>query len=323
MPKMSPAALVTRTALFTAIAPRLAKDAKINYNAIVNGITSKNYNARRNQIFAAATLACDGKLAKDADIQDLANLLDALSPDVENADQMSLDPNAGSPMAGAPIEGAPDGEPEDTLAKIKQYLEQQGVSPEIIDNLDAFMAEPSAPPPDQPATPPNGNGDVADCNDEDLPPPTGMDEEDDEEDKGEDEVIPSEQKGLDEMVPSEQKGLDKAFVSKDEMQKAIRTAHDAAINTQRRIRAAERTVRPWVGDVAMDSARNEYDVYRTALKALGRKDVDKLHHDALLPILENTPKPSANRPSPRVAADSAPEQSFAERFPFMDSIRIQ
>jgi hypothetical protein len=78
----------------------------------------------------------------------------------------------------------------------------------------------------------------------------------------------------------------------------------------------------------MDAARPS-DVYRTALKALGMdaKKVDKMHPDALLPVLEAQPRPGARRPNqggPRMAADAKIEGgSFAERFDFTKNITIQ
>jgi hypothetical protein len=119
-------------------------------------------------------------------------------------------------------------------------------------------------------------------------------------------------------------------VTKAAMDHAIRVAQDAAIRNQRAIRDAERFVRPWVGDIAMDSAMHPADIYRGALKAIGVRDADKLHPDALRPILEAQPKPGArvmyerqqNGRRPSVAQDSNVEvkTSFAERFP--DAMKI-
>jgi hypothetical protein len=365
--KLAPAAMVAKGALLTYLTPRLAQDAApLDYNSIVRGVTSKNFNSRKTDIIKTVKYATKGKLAKDADIQDLANLLDALSPSAGQADveggmmpqggggppPMQTEPNAGPPMGASPEE---DGEPEDVVAKIKAYLEQEGVSPEILQNLDAFLAEQgnpdpdlsgggSAPPPDnggggggggggeeQQSKDPNGNGGDQGMA-SNIPPPTaigGMDENEledcvsDEEEETEEERKKREE-AMDEVVPSEQSEP----VTKTAMDAAIKRAVARTVQTQKNIRAAERFVRPWVGDLAMDAARPS-DVYRTALKALGMDSakVDKMHPDALLPVLEAQPRPSVRRPNqggPRMAADAKIEGgSFAERFDFTKNITIQ
>jgi hypothetical protein len=302
MPKISPAALVARGALFTYIVPRLAQDAKFDYDAVVKDVTSKNFKEQKQPIIDAITAAKDKQiLAKDADISDLANLLDALSPQAEQADAMTLEPNSAVPARRTA--GEDDVDPEDTVSKIKAYLEEQGVSPEILANLDAFLAEPANPDPDTP-TP-------------------GEDEELDEEgkpkNKAEDGVIPEQQKNL---VTTG--AMDAAI--KKAVAAATKDATDRTLKTQREIRTAERFVRPWVGDMAMDAACPA-DVYRTTLKALGMdaKKIDEMHEDALLPVLEAQPKPSRqNQRDPKIAQDSKlPKETFAERFPFMKNVTVQ
>jgi hypothetical protein len=113
-------------------------------------------------------------------------------------------------------------------------------------------------------------------------------------------------------------------VSKAAMDHAIRVAQDAAIRNQRAIRDAERFVRAWVGDMAMD-ANHPADIYRGALKALGVKGADKVHPDALRPILEAQPRPGARQYQQQpgqngrrvFAQDSGVEVkgSFLDRFP--------
>jgi len=108
------------------------------------------------------------------------------------------------------------------------------------------------------------------------------------------------------------------FVTRDAMDRAIKLAQDRAVQNQRSIREAERFVRPWVGDMAMD-ARGPADIYRAALRALGVK-ADKMHPDALRPVLEAQPKPSARVARERqiqIASDAnvKVEGSFADRFP--------
>jgi hypothetical protein len=358
--KLTPAAMVARSALFTYLTPRLAADSRkgFNFNALVKGITSRNYRTARDIIADRVRTATDGKLAQDADINDLIQLLQALGPSAETADQTVSAPTAGAPPPtvappptmggggdqplagppdepGAPVEhigsgggmGGPLGgtedqttEPDDTVAQIKAYLEQEGVSADIINNLDAFLASQN-----------NGGGEgggdqATDQNEPDHLPrgeedlePRGSNESDlstDDNDFAEDEPVPTEQTvqggsmqrrpggetrsgnratGSDRIIPS---AHDRA-ISQNEAMHMIRTAQDKAIRNQRAIRDAERYVRPWVGDLAMD-ANSAADVYRQTLKILGVRGCEKMHADALRPVLDAQP-----RPSQRVARDRA------------------
>jgi hypothetical protein len=369
MPRMTPAALVTRSALFTYLSPRLAEDGALNFDTLVRGVTSKNYRAKRDAIQQAVTQATRGKLAQDADIQDLANLLDALSPSVGQADAqvmpnagppvqgmqqgpapamqggpppMQTPPNSGPPMAAQKGEGQDD-EKSDVVAKIKAYLEEEGVSPEILQNLDAFLAEegnpkpdvgdPSAPPPnggsappDDNDQPPSGDNDMAGFDEDALAGPTaigGLDEDDmDEEERkrreAEDEVVPNEQKDV--------TASDSKLVTRAAMDAAIRKAQADAIQTQKQVREAERFVRPWVGELAMDAAHPD-EVFRAALKAIGVAGADKMHRDALRPVLSAQPRPGSavqgNGGRRVMATDAKPEGSFHDRFPDAKNITVQ
>ena len=107
MAKLAPAALVARSALFTYLTPRLAQDSQINYTSLVTGVTSKSFRDKKADIVKSVRGATRGKLAQDADIMDLANLLDALSPSVEQADNEVM---GAPPAATAPNCRAADGE---------------------------------------------------------------------------------------------------------------------------------------------------------------------------------------------------------------------
>ncbi len=82
--------------------------------------------------------------------------------------------------------------------------------------------------------------------------------------------------------------------------------------------------KPWVGELAMDSIECAADVYRRALTVLGVKGADAMHADALRPVLEAQPRPGTANQERRqpLAADSAVEQSMAERFPHAAKIRV-
>jgi hypothetical protein len=363
MAKLSPAALVARTALWTYLTPRLAQDQKIDFDSLVRGVTSKNYNSRQREIFDNVQRAANGKLAQDADVQDLVNLLSAVGPEVNNADQTATLPaSAGVPMGGRPggsrdqLENLgphgvePGGElppqlrgnndqlpdlgplaaPGQTpggpaapgsvdqggaalLGRIKQYLMEQGVSPEIINNLDALAAAGDEAQDETDNYAPPGIEDPSGSSIDPTPLGEG--------------TLPGDQPEADDPEFPGSDAMPKNFVTRRAMDQAIRVAQDHAIRNQRQIREAERFVRPWVGELAMD-ANTPADVYRVALRALGVKGSDRMHADALRPVLEAQPRPSARVARDRqyqIATDSNghAEGSFADRFPDAAKIILQ
>jgi uncharacterized protein len=97
---------------------------------------------------------------------------------------------------------------------------------------------------------------------------------------------------------------------------ATTAATKAALSQAREINDAQKFVRPWVGDIAIacDSAT---DVFGAALKALGVKNVEKIHPSAYRTILENMPQPNARseRQLPHVAMDAAVADDYDKMFP--------
>jgi hypothetical protein len=157
--KFSPAAMVTRGALKAYIQPRLAQDAQPNCMTMIDrsiqGLTSKNFATSQKTIVSNLRRLTTGRLAMDIDITGLAALLSALKPEAESADAdqaPGLGQIASNPGGSAGPGMVQEGESEDVVAKIKAYLEEEGVAPEILNNLDAFLAE------HQPTNMPNGQG---------------------------------------------------------------------------------------------------------------------------------------------------------------------
>jgi hypothetical protein len=115
------------------------------------------------------------------------------------------------------------------------------------------------------------------------------------------------------IIPS---AKDNTVVTKKALDAAMAQARNQgaadAIRIQREIRAAERAIRPYVGDLAMahDSAEA---VYRTALTVLGVK-TEGVHPSAFQTILAMQPLAGARQPT-NLALDSAGAKGFAERFP--------
>jgi uncharacterized protein len=329
MPNLSPQVQrgIVYGSIWSYLQPRLAKDAQIDYRAIpFHMVSNGNFAKVRPAIEKAVRQASRGKLAQDADIKDLADLLNALSNG--NGAEPDYDQDL-SPMATAPGAAMPQGlkssdaEPEDTVAKIKEFLRGQ-VPDELLAQLDAFQvdtASPAPPPNGGPAPPPNNGEDRR----------AARDEDDDDKEKAEDEVTPMQEEVLKtdsgnsrvELKGNDRKGSDKKPATD------IKAAMDAAIRHERQnqkaIREAERFVRPWVGELpAMDAAGPE-DIYRTALKMCGVASADKMHVDALRPVLEAQPK-AGDQPRylpTTLASDGAPSQGFYDRFPTLKGIRVQ
>lgn len=121
------------------------------------------------------------------------------------------------------------------------------------------------------------------------------------------------------------KDKDKDMITKPAMDAAIAAAVKANTKTQTDLRAAERDVRSWIGEIAptmaFDSAAG---VYEHALKAL-KVDVTDVDPSAFKAILHAQPKPKrATRLETLMATDAKPEgaKSFEERFPAASRIVV-
>jgi hypothetical protein len=90
---MSRQALLASGALRAYLRPKLAADAKIDLNPILQPVTVKNWADQKPKIAAALDAALKDKLAKDADLADLLGMLDALEdvPEPVAADAESDD----------------------------------------------------------------------------------------------------------------------------------------------------------------------------------------------------------------------------------------
>lgn len=316
-------AAAAQGALLVFLKPKLAKDTKMPeirmaLDRALAPVTAKNYRSRKQSVVAAVKKITEGKLAKDASMEDLVKLLDAVD-DVDpleagTVDALETDPSTGLPMAAAKKEKH-EGEVEDAdpMSNLKGYLKGKGMSEDDIEGACNAVGKPS-------------------------PGDADMDEED-EEDEAEDDngkmAGEAGKGGLAGDEPPDFKGKPKiggGMVTKDEMSKAVKAAQQhaqdsitAAVRAERQsaadTREAERFVRPWIGDLAMahDSAEA---VYRTALTALG-KDVTGIHPTALRAVLEAQPQ-SNSRPQQRViASDSADAVAdFAKRFPGAARIKV-
>jgi hypothetical protein len=316
-------AAVAQGALMTFLQPKLAKDAKLDWGKILGRVTGKNFASKKGAIVAGIKEQTKGKLAKDASVDGLVELLDGLEK-VEamehgDADALETDPNSGIPMKMEPEEEEETMD-DDPGAKLGEYLKGQGMDDEAISGAmqaagfgghDAEMNDPEGVPDN------HKPGSMKAANE-------GEDEVD-EEDGGKF-AKAKDKKAKDEPPPFKGKPEVGGGMSGDQINKAIQAAVKRANDeadkkiTQARdeakaVRTAERFVRPWVGDLAMahDSAE---EVYKTALTSLG-VDVKGVHPSAFKTILERIPQPGTARQAQdtALAADAGTVADFHRRYP--------
>lgn len=254
-------ATMTLGALVGYLSPRLAQDAAINFHPILADLTPKNFAERRPKIVLALKEATKGKLAKDANIDDVDKVLGAVESNSEaEPKQPEVDAQDDEPTKF--LKGkmsAEDYAAYDGMRKAADEADEEKLAKEKA-------AKDAAGPPDFSGMPKVG---------------------------GEPLVT--------------KKAMDEAITG------AVGAATDAARNASKAIRTAERHVRKWVGELALDHATAD-DVYKTALTSLGVK-VEGVHPSAFPALLDAQPVPGA-RPAERVIAqDGKSYASFAERFP--------
>lgn len=271
------AAAHTQGALSMYLSPKLAQDATVDIRPLVSDLTAKNFKAYKPILALGLKGAMAGKLAKDADLNDVEEVLDRVEEAVEELQDTVAD-----------VPEAPVAEPDADAAKdddgdLRTKLEAVGIPEEVINKVLAEMGN---------TTPEPLAGDNAD--------------------KGK-------------PAPAQDKAPDMSkFVTRQAMDAAIQRetakATASAIEHQSRLRAAERFVRPWVGDLpAMDS---EEQIHRAACDVLGIKHTG-VHASALPVLIERSPKPGeqpARASRPAVAQDAAAIAAAEKAFPHMNRL---
>lgn len=141
-------------ALAALIRPLMAQDQKFDATLPLKGVTYGNFAAKKDAIYGAVVKATKGKLAQDADISGVVDLLDAFAADPMDGAEADLispestigiddeDPNA------APA--VPDPAGDDVVAKIMAFL-QGKLTPEDMAALGSLVKPPAADPAVDPA----------------------------------------------------------------------------------------------------------------------------------------------------------------------------
>ncbi len=325
----SPTGLAAVGALTTYIRPRLATDTAIPM-PFLKGITAKNFHTSRPAIAKAVKLATDGKLATDADLDDVGEVLD----------QIDMLADKGREALGEPAEGSEENdldtsaEPEASDDDLSELVEKiKALSPEDKARLDEMIqhtVEPKDPAAEDDWS--EEENKMRERSAADARARLGRDETPEERKAREGE----DKKARDAKRAADKKARDEA---EDRKRAADRRAHDEAIAAdtkkavaagiegeranQRAISAAERFVRPWVGELAPDLAFDSAEeVYRTVLEMRG-VDVKGKHPDAFRTIIEHLPK--AGEKTGGLAHDSVLPRGVktaSERYPDAARIRV-
>lgn len=208
------AAAHTQGALSMYLRPKLAQDAKVDIRPLVSGLTAKNFAERKPVLALGLIGATRNALAKDADLDDVAEMLDRVEEAVEDL-QDTVDEVPEAPVAGADPEEANDGSDGEILSFLEGKL-----SPEDIEKVRAMLS---------------GN---------DAPPPPGA---------ADTKTMPPAQDAAPQKAPDMKNYVSKPAMDAA-IRDAVTVALDNAARTQAAIREAERFLRPYAGDLpALDS----------------------------------------------------------------------
>jgi 8-oxo-dGTP pyrophosphatase MutT (NUDIX family) len=287
--EMSKAALLSRKAsvaqgaLMMFLRPKLAKDAKIDFGPVLTGLTSKNFKDKKPALVTGVTNLTKGKLAKDANIEGLVELIDALG-DVEPAEDEEED---------AIVDPNDAGMDADPVEAMRGFLKGK-MADDDIEKACALMKPKAA----------------ADEDDEEK-------KKREEEERKKKEAKPAEDEDKDKVTKP---AMDAAVRQAEDA--ATKRAEANTMKRLNDIRIAERAVAPLLGTVttALDSADA---IYLAALKANGIKTdgVPPAAFPAMVEMLVSTK--TATRAAPvHVAADSNTLAEFKKSIGDDRSMRV-
>ena len=156
-------AAVAQGALIALLRPKLAMDVKtLDLSSVLEKVTGKNFKEQKSAIVAGITGLTKGKLAQDANLNDMGMMLDALA-DMDVAEGADMDPNSGLPMGAEELKkkAMDDQEAGGVHDKIMAMLTGK-VPPELMVEISKLMkGEATAgmdEPPEFPGKPEVGKG---------------------------------------------------------------------------------------------------------------------------------------------------------------------
>lgn len=292
-------------ALVSYLKPRLAMDAKVDLSKVLDGVpVGPKFKTEKPAIAARLRAEANGKLAKDASLEDVEKVLDMLdNHEVEGGDEVVTEPQHKA-MEAAAVGQSALGVPE----KVAQVVSKDA------EPLRNFLKE-------------KGLGED-DCNAAmGMLPKSGMDaEETPEEKKAREDKEAAEKKSAEDKAAKDAE-MDKDKVTKPAMDAAIAAASaatEARVKaevraTERGIRIALDEVRPYVGELSMafDSAD---DVYRQTATMLNIENAKTIHASALPTIIKMLPKAGSQPVQSRLGMDAVSVKKTSDRYPGIDRI---
>lgn len=311
--------------------PVLAKDAKINLMPIFAGVTSKNFD--KAAILKAVEKETRGKLAKDANLGHITELLDHLEhPSSDESVSGAQHRAMGAAAGGHSTLGIPQSVGKEFSEAdrgksfsdaLPEFLRSKGLDEETIKeacDMAFGSAKDAAAEAHRDASEKEGHA----ANAEDQENPFEKKKDDDEDEEAEDN-LPAHEGTTPPMTGDAKKG----FIS----QKAFDAAMDAARKeirnevrqNERDIRMALDEVRPHVGELRGGEYETPKQVYRAALKVLGfdEASLDDMNKLAMKAVLKHMPRKGSG--SKLMAADrieTSGMDKLAKKFPGIENIKV-
>jgi len=287
-------ALVATTMLAMAIKPKLAQDAKVDLAPVkallVGGLKdAKAWEAARPKVVTALDAATKGKLAQDASLEGVIDMLDKLDTAMPEVGAGELDDAAAAAAMNPEPVKPQTAQDTDLLAKLREFLAGK-IGDEDMAAIEAMCA------------------------------PQASDAEKDDEGKKDDGEKKDDKDDGEKKPPF---AKDKDMVDKKAMDAAVKAgaklAEDAAIERMQACRKAEIEVEPFVGKLP-NPPTTAAAIYKLALDHK-RVDLDGVPESAYGAMVRMLPRPSDEK---KDAAPLAMDASAASAFEtmFKDSARI-
>lgn len=254
--------------------PRLAADAKIDLNGMLDGVTKKNFAEKKAKL--AADIKAKAKLAKDANLDDMHEFIDRLEKQ-DVAEGADADPDSGLPMSKEDMDKKAKDEAEAKAKEEKEAADKKAADRKAA--RDAFLKEKG-------------------MDEKDIEAMDALCSEDAEESESEekDEKKPAkDKKGLD------KKAMDAALASQRAELRAAAEAREFVEPWVGKV------------SLALDSAPDIYRTALKGL-GMDAKEVDALHVDALKPVLQAQQKPGEKKVTVANDAAAADTTGFSSRW---------
>lgn len=324
--------------------PVLAQDAKIDLMPIFADLTSKNFPGRKAKVLKALEKATKGKLAKDASLSHITELLDHLEHPSSDESVSGPQHRAMAAAAGGHSTlGIPSGVGQEFMDADRgksfadafpEFLRGKGLDEESIKEA-CDMAFGSAKGKDEFPPKKEGEKDKEELNKEKEEEGTEGEADDESEEEIEEKAEEREKPAKDNLpahegtVAAMTGDSKKGFISQQAFDEALKAAtkgiRKEVRQNERDIRLALDEVRPYVGELRGAEYETPKQVYASALKALGMdaKEVDALNREAMKIVLKHMPKRTGARPPQ--AQDSktvaSTRESFEKKFPGLAELR--